>query len=345
VRFSALLVPLLCLSACKDDPLYCDETRPCADPARPFCDLTGEHPASEGIPRTCIPNPTDAGTNDTIDAANNGESDGNMPDGASGTDARPACTWAPLSRLANVNSSDGQTPGSLDPDGLTLYFSRLKRQATVNNDLYFAARGTVGQAFGEPTLIDELSTDDDEVEPEISSSGLEIFYRFTSNPLDIFSSIQTATRTSATGTFGAAVPTGFHGFSPALSGDGLALYFLDVQGGTVLRATRAAIGAPWSRAVSVFPSEGYLGLDVSPDELRLLLTINPFLFPPNPIAIAERTSIEEPFGSPLPVNDEILVPDGAAYVQAKWDGTQTIMVVGVQLTGQARVDMYYSLCQ
>lgn len=45
-----------------DDPLYCDDSTPCTDPARPFCDLTGEHPASGGIGKTCIPDPfPDAG--------------------------------------------------------------------------------------------------------------------------------------------------------------------------------------------------------------------------------------------------------------------------------------------
>jgi hypothetical protein len=61
------LVAVFCgmwlLGACaKKDPLYCDEETPCTDPALPFCDLTGEHPASEGIGRTCIPDPfPDAG--------------------------------------------------------------------------------------------------------------------------------------------------------------------------------------------------------------------------------------------------------------------------------------------
>src|SRR6266545_5479315 len=47
--------------ACKVDPLFCDETHHCADPARPFCDLRGEYAASEGIARTCIPDPSPDG--------------------------------------------------------------------------------------------------------------------------------------------------------------------------------------------------------------------------------------------------------------------------------------------
>jgi len=40
---------------------YCDESTPCTDAERPYCDLEGEFPASEGIKRTCIPSPFDAG--------------------------------------------------------------------------------------------------------------------------------------------------------------------------------------------------------------------------------------------------------------------------------------------
>ena len=46
-----LLLALLALPSCKKDPLYCDEATPCVDPARPYCDLRGEFPASEGIKR------------------------------------------------------------------------------------------------------------------------------------------------------------------------------------------------------------------------------------------------------------------------------------------------------
>lgn len=62
-----LSTPILCLAllagpAClKKDPLYCDENTPCMDPERPYCDLAGEFPASDGIKRTCIPSPFDAG--------------------------------------------------------------------------------------------------------------------------------------------------------------------------------------------------------------------------------------------------------------------------------------------
>lgn len=79
---------LVLAGGCKTyDPLYCDESNECTDRDRPFCDLTGEHPESEGVARTCIPDPggmspSDAGS---ADAAPDGAADGS----ADGSDARP----------------------------------------------------------------------------------------------------------------------------------------------------------------------------------------------------------------------------------------------------------------
>jgi hypothetical protein len=50
------------LGACKTyDPLYCDGRTACTDPERPYCDLEGTYPGSDGVARTCIPSPFDAG--------------------------------------------------------------------------------------------------------------------------------------------------------------------------------------------------------------------------------------------------------------------------------------------
>lgn len=60
--FLPVLACLLVLSACtKRDGLYCDDTTPCTDPARPFCDLNGSFPASSGVGRTCIADPNNLG--------------------------------------------------------------------------------------------------------------------------------------------------------------------------------------------------------------------------------------------------------------------------------------------
>lgn len=82
---SMLLISLVGVGCAKRDPLYCDEMTPCTDPALPFCDLAGEYPASEGIGRTCIPNPFDAGMPDGAP----GDADPTTPDASTGPDAAP----------------------------------------------------------------------------------------------------------------------------------------------------------------------------------------------------------------------------------------------------------------
>jgi hypothetical protein len=60
VRSLLLVVPLLAsLAACwRTDPLYCERSADCADvDGRPFCDVDGTYPGSEGISRTCIADP------------------------------------------------------------------------------------------------------------------------------------------------------------------------------------------------------------------------------------------------------------------------------------------------
>jgi len=46
----------------RKDPLYCETNADCADvPGRPFCDFDGEFPSSNGVRKTCIASPFDAG--------------------------------------------------------------------------------------------------------------------------------------------------------------------------------------------------------------------------------------------------------------------------------------------
>lgn len=76
---------LVCLGCSYPVELYCDETTPCTDPDRPFCDLEGEFEASEGISNTCIPAPQITSDAGPLDAA---ESDGSAGPDAPATAAQ-----------------------------------------------------------------------------------------------------------------------------------------------------------------------------------------------------------------------------------------------------------------
>lgn len=53
----AVALATVLVGCSKSDPLYCDPDTPCDDPDRPYCDLDGEFPASDGLGRTCIAQP------------------------------------------------------------------------------------------------------------------------------------------------------------------------------------------------------------------------------------------------------------------------------------------------
>ncbi|MCC6993223.1 MAG: hypothetical protein IT370_01210 [Deltaproteobacteria bacterium] len=60
MRFAwiGLLMAGLATAGCaKNNALFCDTDNPCTDPARPFCDVDGVFPASEGHGKTCIATP------------------------------------------------------------------------------------------------------------------------------------------------------------------------------------------------------------------------------------------------------------------------------------------------
>ncbi len=69
MRLRVLLsfLPIVVAACTRPDTLYCDQNTPCTDPARPFCDLTGEFSASDGVGRTCIADPGQGGQPDAGD--------------------------------------------------------------------------------------------------------------------------------------------------------------------------------------------------------------------------------------------------------------------------------------
>ncbi|MCE9572251.1 MAG: hypothetical protein K8W52_03765 [Deltaproteobacteria bacterium] len=52
-------VLVACASCSVKDPLYCQSSADCDDPARPICDVKGEFASSDYIANTCIPRPDD----------------------------------------------------------------------------------------------------------------------------------------------------------------------------------------------------------------------------------------------------------------------------------------------
>ncbi len=83
-RFCFFVGATLCVACSNKVELFCDEQTLCTDPDRPFCDLEGAFPASEGISNTCIADPFQCETETTVC-----QNDELMVCGAEGTTRSP----------------------------------------------------------------------------------------------------------------------------------------------------------------------------------------------------------------------------------------------------------------
>ena len=145
----ASLAAGLALPACTvTDPLYCDESTACTNPDRPFCDLRGEFPASDGVARTCIPSPDDPDADDSDDPADgggeddgDGEDDGgddpDDPDDGGGTDRTVLDLSLGQGRTCAVLSDGALRCWGTNADGLLGY--PLDVEAVGDDELPFEA--------------------------------------------------------------------------------------------------------------------------------------------------------------------------------------------------------------
>ena len=293
---------------------------------------------------------SDSGTGSAADAApppapvvdgGSSEPDAAEPEPDAGL---PACRWGELSAdpFAQVNGPDYEESGSLTGDGLSIFFTRFPVTGQdFTADVFEADRESVDQPFGAARPVAGGSkAEEDEFELEISGDGTEIFF------LRLSDDILSARRPAPGAPFGTVATTGLLGFSPSLSGDGLALYFIDLDFTRIMRATRTAIGQPWETPVDVGGVGGFDAIDVSADQLQLLLS-RPADGISQTVAIASRASLEEPFGAPISAGDVFRLEDDiASFVHASWDADRRHIVVSVELLqGDTGADLYLSTCE
>lgn len=267
--FALLLLVALAAGCVKDAPLYCDEVTPCTDPDRPFCDLTGEHPGSDGHGRTCVVNPFDAGS----------------------PDAFVERQWSVPEKLANVNDPllDEQcaVPSS---DSLSLYLNRIEMSGQFFMlQVYEATRANPDTTFG-AAVRSTMSDPDSFYDLELSNDGLELYHWGSLGQLRV------ARRASLVGAWGPFEALGVSGFTPSLAGGDLVLYFRDMSD-QLMRSDRATVVDPFESAspigLSVIDPTDVDTIDVSNDELNVLAVLDggaPGLY------LGSRSSTSEPFG-------------------------------------------------
>ncbi len=121
------------------DTLYCETDQDCADnPGRPYCDVTGVWPQSEGIGKTCIGSPFDAGIPDA-----------GIPDAG---DPDAMLTWSPFEVVGVIVDGSANAPSTSD-DGLNLYFTYYKREKSRTRSTYRTARARLTNSANRRLLL------------------------------------------------------------------------------------------------------------------------------------------------------------------------------------------------
>lgn len=132
--------------------------------------------------------------------------------------------WLPAKPVAGVSDADQYEP-KVSADGLTMVF--VRRRAGSNADL-FEARWTPA-GWGEATAIGAINTEKDELGPELSRDGTELyFYSDRAGGLggfDLWVSKQVDGAWGEARNLGPAVNSGANEYGPALSVDGKVLSF------------------------------------------------------------------------------------------------------------------------
>jgi Tol biopolymer transport system component len=165
-----------------------------------------------------------------------------------------ASPWGTPALVPVVNTAVEDQSAGISADGLTLYFSSRRTAALTGSNIWMSTRATRQAAWQVPVLVTELSTNQDDFEPQPDPSGLRlVMYRdLGGGDRAVFES----TRGSSTVPWGTpvkltAIETAGSERSPCLADDGRALYFSsDRASGTanvhdLFVATRATTGDPF----------------------------------------------------------------------------------------------------
>ncbi len=91
------------------------------------------------------------------------------------TRASPSAAFDEPAPVTELNTDGYNGSPAISGDGLSLLFAS-GRAGGSGNDLYLATRAARDEPFGQPLLIAELSSPDNDEDPRLSPSGDEIFF-------------------------------------------------------------------------------------------------------------------------------------------------------------------------
>jgi len=290
-----------------------------------------------------------------------------------GGSARADFTFAEASNLGpTVNGPNVQGGPHISRDGLELYFYAWREDGLGRRDIWMVGRTTPGEPWGKPVNLGAtVNTEVDEVFPDLSSDGLELYFASDcpggSGQNDIWMARRATMgdpRQKAVN-LGPPVNTSAGENQASLSDDGLALYFASNRpgghGGVDLWVTtRATKQDPWTAPVNldapVNSPARETTVHISSGDLLLFFTSDR---PGGPgdldLYMARRSSRDQSWGEPVllapPVNSPFvdrgacLNYDGSTLLLGSsrpggvgsWDIWQVPIVPVVDLNGDGNV--------
>lgn len=202
-----------------------------------------------------------------------------VADAAIAADARLFGAWSLPQIIPNINTDSHDTQPSVSPDGRHLYFRRYVTLPGVQpGAIYYSTRLSAADSWSAPAAIPDTGY---QYTPEISRDGLELY-------TTTFDGLRRWTRTSTTAAWVTFTDL-WQVFSPALTGDGLTLYYITSPGGVAMRKRSALLDAWGPEQLVAIPGDlEYRSVSVSPDDLYMVLD--------SPVLSVSRNSVGEAWG-------------------------------------------------
>jgi len=235
----------------------------------------------------------------------------------------------PMNLVSPVNSAHAEYAPSLSVDGLSLYFESNRPGGEGGHDIWVTTRETKDDEWGTPVNLGApVNSSDHEAGPNISADGLSIYFLSTRPGGSGVQDLWMTTRETVDSPWnepvnlGPTVNSPFAEIRPAISADGLSLYFsdhIDARPGGYGRADlwvtmRETVDALWSEPVNLGPIVNSSRFDARPcissDGLMLLFDSNrDGSYGRLDLYITKRASSSDPWGTPVnigpPVNSPI----------------------------------------
>lgn len=254
-------------------------------------------------------------------------------------------TWSLPALVENVNGTGNETMPSISADRLELYFTRPSTSPPYG-EIYVARRASTAVAFSAPTAVTQINTAGNEQWAVIAESGLEIFVS-TAGPITRY------TRSSPAASWGSGTSTGISGSFASLAGGGLTMYLIgscpaDQYNGTgpcLYRSTRPSTSGAWSaREFTPWPSDlQWNGISMSDDETRFLVS-NPYAGSSARVALFERNSVDDPWGS-IEIIDELSLEITNKDARLNWTYDEIYLAGDPIGTGVGGFDIYLSVLE